>query len=46
MTDSEPIDSKNLRPGPIRNKSLSSELLEQVQAVYDVIGPYVSKSLE
>lgn len=46
MTDPEPIDPKNLRPGPIRHESLSPELLEQIQAVYDVIGPYVSKSLE
>jgi len=42
----EPIDPKNLRPGPIRNEALSPELLEQIRAVYDVIGPYVSTSLE
>jgi len=42
----EPIDPKNLRPGPIRNEALSPELLEQIRAVYDVIGSYVSTSLE
>jgi len=42
----EPIDPKNLRPGPIRNESISPVLLEQIRAVYDVIGSYVSTSLE
>lgn len=42
----EYIDPSQLRPGPIRNESLSPELLEQIRAVYDVIGPYVSDSLE
>lgn len=46
MTDPEPIDPKNLRPGPIRNESISPEMLEQIRAVYDVIGNYVSTSLE
>ena len=44
--DPESIDPKKLRPGPIRNESLSPELIEQISAVYDVIGPYVSTSLE
>ncbi len=44
--DPEPIDPKKLRPGPIRNESLPPELLEQISAVYEVIGPYVSTSLE
>lgn len=46
MTDPEPIDPKKLRPGPIRNESLPPEMLEQIRAVYDVIGPFVSTSLE
>lgn len=46
MTDPEPIDPKKLRPGPIRNESLPPEMLEQIRAVYDVIGNYVSNSLE
>ena len=46
MTEPEPIDPKKLRPGPIRNESLSPEMLEQIRAVYDVIGNYVSNSLE
>lgn len=46
MTHPEPIDPKNLRPGPIRNETLPPEMLEQIRAVYDVIGNYVSTSLE
>ena len=46
MSGPEFIDPKDIRPGPIRNESLSPELLEQIRAVYDVIGPYVSTSLE
>jgi hypothetical protein len=40
------IDPKQLRPGPIRHKSLSPKLLEPVRAVYDVIGPYLGTTLE
>lgn len=46
MNNTEPIDPKKLRPGPIRNETLSPEMLEQIRAVYDVIGNYVSNSLE
>lgn len=46
MNDPEPIDPKKLRPRPIRNESLPPEMFEQIRAVYDVIGPYVSTSLE
>ena len=46
MTDPESIDPKKLRPGPIRNETLTPEMLEQNRVVYDVIGPYVSTSLE
>jgi hypothetical protein len=42
----EPIDPRKLRPGPIRNESLPPELLEQISAIFDVIGPYVSTTLE
>lgn len=44
--DPEPVDPNKLRPGPIRNESLPPDMLEQIRAVYDVIGPYVSTSLE
>lgn len=44
--DPEPVDPKKLRPGPIRNESLPPEMLEQIEAVYQVIGSYVSTSLE
>jgi hypothetical protein len=46
MNEPEYVDAKQLRPGPIRNKSLPSELLEQIKAVFDVIGPYINMTLE
>ena len=42
----EPVDLSQLHPGPIRNESLSPELLEHVRAVYDIIGPYLGTTLE
>lgn len=39
-------DPKKIRPGPIRNKSLPPKMLEQIKAIYDVIGPYFGKTLE
>ncbi len=45
-SEPEYIDPKKLRRGPIRNKSLPPRMLEQIRAVYDVIGSYVSPSLE
>ena len=46
MTEPEHIDPSQLRPGPIRQESLSPELLEHVKAVYDVVGPYLDTTLE
>ena len=46
MSDPETVDLKKLVPGPIRNESLPAELLEQIRAVYDVIGPYLGTTLE
>jgi hypothetical protein len=46
MSDPEYIDPKQLRPGPIRNESLPSELLDQIKAVFDVIGAYIGMTLE
>jgi hypothetical protein len=46
MTEPEFIDPNNLRPGPIRNESLPPELLDQIRAVFDVIGPYINMTLE
>ena len=46
MNEPEYVDPKQLRPGPIRHKSLSPELLEQINAVFDVIGPYLDTNLE
>ena len=46
MTGPEYVDPQELRPGPIRHESLPPNLLEHVQAVYDVIGPYLNATLE
>jgi hypothetical protein len=46
MSEPEFIDPSKLRPGPIRNESLSPELLEQIKVVFDVIGPYLGMTLE
>jgi hypothetical protein len=44
--DPKPIDPNQIRSGPIRNESWPPELLEHVQAVYDVIEPYLDTTLE
>jgi len=48
MSTPEPefVDPKKLKPGPIRNESLPPEMLEQIRAVYDVVGPYFNTTLE
>jgi hypothetical protein len=46
MTNPEFIDPSELRPGPIRRQSLPPNLLEYVEAVYDVIGPYLDMTWE
>jgi hypothetical protein len=42
----EAIDPKRIKSGPIRNDSLSPEVIEQMEAVYEVIGPYLGQTLE
>ena len=44
--DPKPVDPRELKPGPIRDESLPPELLEHVQAIYDVVGPYFDMTLE
>lgn len=46
MSEPEHVDPSQLRPGPIRHESLPPELLEQIKAVFDVIGPYLGTTLE
>ncbi|MHB0956800.1 MAG: hypothetical protein ACYC6N_03195 [Pirellulaceae bacterium] len=46
MTESEYVDPSETGPGPSRCESLPPDLLEHIEAVYDVIGPYLSTSLE
>ena len=46
MTEPEYIDPSQLRPGPIRHRTLSPDLLEQIKAVYDAIGKYLDMTLE
>jgi hypothetical protein len=44
--DPEPVDLSKLRPGPIRHESLPPELLEHIEAIHDVVGPYLDTTLE
>ena len=46
MNEPENVDPNEIRPGPIRQESLSPELLEHIEAVYDVVGPYLGTTLE
>ena len=46
MTGPEYLDRKRRRPGPIRHASLPPKIIEQIKAVYDVIGPYLNMTLE
>src|SRR6478752_202014 len=46
MSEPENVDPRQLRPGPIRHESLPPELLEQIGAVFGVLGPYLGMSLE
>jgi len=46
MSEPEFIDPSQLRPGPIRNESLPPEMLEQIKAVFDVVGSYLDTTLE
>ena len=46
MSEAEHGDPSQLRPGQIRHGSLPPELLEQIKAVYDVIGHYIGRTLE
>ena len=46
LSEPENVDPKNIRPGPIRHGSPPPELLEQIKAVFDVIGQYLGMTLE
>jgi hypothetical protein len=46
MSEPEHVDPSKLRPGPIRNELLPPELLDQIKAVFDMIGPYIGMTLE
>ena len=46
MSEPQYVDPSQLRPGPIRHESLPPELLEQINAIYEVIGPYLGMTLE
>jgi hypothetical protein len=46
MSEPEYIDPSKVRPGPIRHRSLLPELLDQIKAVFDVIGQYLGMTLE
>lgn len=46
MSKPENIDPREIKPGPIRNKTLSPAVLLQIKAAFDVIGPYTGMTLE
>ena len=46
MSEPQFIDPQKLRPGPICHESLPPELLDQIRAVFEVIGPYIGMTLE
>ena len=46
MTEPEHIDPNQIRPGPIRHKSLPPKLLKIIRSVYEVVGPYLNTTLE
>src|SRR5262245_2398022 len=46
MSEPEHVDPKQLRPGPIRNEALPPELLVQIKAGVDVVGPCIGMTLE
>jgi hypothetical protein len=46
MSEPEYVDLSQLRPGPICHESLPPALLNQIKAVFDVIGPYIGMTLE
>jgi hypothetical protein len=46
MSKREEVDPRELRQVPIRHKSLPPELLGQIRAVFDVLGPYLGMTLE
>jgi hypothetical protein len=46
MAKREYVDPRKLQPGPIRHETLPAEMLEQIKAVFDVIGPYIGMTLE
>ena len=43
---SEFIDLKQIKSGPIRHESLSTDVIEIMEAVYGVIGTYLGMTLE
>jgi hypothetical protein len=42
MSEPEHVDPKQLRPGPIRHRSLPPEMLERIKGVYDLLGQYLN----
>lgn len=46
MSDPESIDPRSVRSGPIRHESLPPELLQQIEAVFDVLGDFLGMPLE
>ena len=46
MTEPKYVDPSQLRPSPLQHQLLPPELLEHLQNIYDVVGPYLDTTLE
>lgn len=46
MTEPEYVDRSKIQSGPIRQESLPDDMLELIRSVYEVVGPYLSTTLE
>jgi hypothetical protein len=46
MTEPESVEPSRLIVGPIRHRTLPPELLERIEAVYEILGPYLNTTLE
>ena len=46
MTEPEHVDPSKIRSGPTQKESLPADLLELIRSVYEVVGPYLSTTLE
>ena len=46
MTEADFIDPNQSHAGPIRHESLSPKMLELVEGIYELVGPYLTETFE